>query len=70
MVRVGQKVRFVPAHNDKKCYHYNSVNIENERVDGIVTYVHKRHKWYMVEAFMPCGVRIRECFKMARAYEG
>ena len=67
MIKIGQKVRFVPSHNEKKCYHYSNINVENEQIDGIVTYVHKRHRWYMVEAFMPYGERIRECFKMGRA---
>lgn len=62
MVRIGQRARFVPAHNVKQ---YSNSNVQY--MDGIVTYVNKRHGWYMVEAFTPYG-RIRECFKMSRKY--
>ena len=62
VIKIGQKVRFVPAHHSNKNDRYDA-----QYVDGVVTYVNKRHKWYMAEVFMPYGERIRECFKLVRA---
>lgn len=62
MIKIGQKVHFVPAH-----HHNKNSRCDAQYVDGIVTYVHKRHWWYMVDIITPYG-SFRECRKLKRKF--
>ena len=63
MVKIGQRVRYIPAQHPTQY-----ANGDAQFVEGVVTYVNRKHGWYLVETYAPFGARIREAFRMRRSY--
>lgn len=59
MIKVGQKVRFVPLDGIKFLY---STEACTAPVTGVIVYINQRHGWFSAEYCLH-GVKFRRSFK-------